>query len=64
MPDEYGFNKVKKSSLKSAYCSICDDYGLNADDVNEWDWFYSTDYGNFGNVGKATQRPPPDNFTR
>ena len=40
-PHEDGFNKVKNSDTKSAYCSTCDDYGGNADEI--WvngDWFY------------------------
>ena len=27
------------------------------------DWFYTKDYGNFGQEAKATERSPPDNFT-
>ena len=40
LPHEDGFNKVKNAHIKSAYYSICDDYGV---DVTErWmhgDWF-------------------------
>ena len=28
------------------------------------DWFYTTDYANFGNEVKATERYPPDNLTQ
>ena len=59
------FSKVKSSSIKSAYYSICDDYGVNADKT--WmhgNWFYTTSYGNFGNRRKATKSSPPDNLKR
>ena len=61
---EDGFCKVKNSYIKSACYSICDDYGVNADET--WlhgDWFYITNYGIFGNGGKLTERSPPDNLT-
>ena len=64
-PDEDGFRKVKNGYIKSAYYSICDKYGLDADET--WmhgDWFYTTDYGIFGHEVKATERSPPDNLTR
>ena len=62
MPHEDGFSKFENSYIKSAYYSICDDYGVNENEV--WmngDWFYVVEYGNFSNVGKATQRSPLDN---
>ena len=45
--------------------SICDDYGLDADET--WmhgNWFYTTDYGIFDHEVKATERSPPDNRAR
>ena len=45
--------------------SVCEDYGLNANET--WmhgDCFCTTDYGIFGSEVKATERSPPDNFTR
>ena len=65
LPHEDGLNKVKNAYIKSAYYSICDDYGVDADET--WmhgDWFYTTDYGIFGNEVKATERSPPDDLTR
>ena len=62
---EDGFRKVKNAYIKSAYYSICDDYGVDADET--WmhgDWFYTTDYCIFGNEVKATERSPPDDLTR
>ena len=37
---------LKNSYIKSAYYSICDEYGVNADQT--WmngNWFYTTKYG-------------------
>ena len=65
LPHEDGFSKVKNAYIKSDYYSVCDDYGVNADET--WmhgDWFYTTDYGIFGHEVKATERSPPDNLTR
>ena len=62
---EYGSSKVKKSYIKSAYCSICDDYGVNTDKI--WihgNWFYTTDYRIFGHEVKATGRSLSDNLTQ
>lgn len=61
---EDNFNKNKYPHIKSAYKSIFDDYGANADEM--WingNWFYVTKYDNFGDEGKFMQRSPPDNFT-
>ena len=33
LPHKDGFSKVKNSYIKSAYYSICDDYGVNADET-------------------------------
>ena len=65
LPHEDGFSKVKNSYIQSAYYSIYDYYGVDADET--WmhgDWFYTTDYGIFGHAVKATERSPPDNLTR
>ena len=61
LPHEDGFSKVKNAYIKSAYYSICDDYGVDADET--WmhgDWFYTTGYGIFGHEVKATKTSPPD----
>ena len=60
LPHEDGFSKVKNSYIKSVCYSICDDYGVNADEI--WvhgDWIYPTKYGIFGGGGKATKKGPP-----
>ena len=65
LPHEDGFSKLKNSYIKSAYYSIRDDYGVNADEI--WmhgGWFYTIKYGIFGGVGKATKWSPPDNLKR
>ena len=64
LPHEDGFSKVKNAYVKSDYYSVCDDYGVTADET--WmhkDWFYMTDYGIFGHEVKATERSPADNLT-
>ena len=33
LPHEDGFSKVKNAYIKSAYYSICDDYGVNTDET-------------------------------
>ena len=33
LPHEDGFNKVKNAYIKSAYYSICDGYGVDADEI-------------------------------
>ena len=65
LPHEDGFSKVKNAYIKSAYYSICDDYGVDADET--WmhgDWFYTNCYGIFGHEVKATKRSRPDNLMR
>ena len=65
LPHEDGFNEVKNAYIKSTYYSICDDYGIDADET--WmhgDRFYTTDYVIFGHEVKATKRSAPENFTR
>ena len=65
LPHEDGFSKVKNAYIKSAYYSICDDYGVDANKIWMYgDWFYTTDHAIFGHEVKATERSPPDNLTR
>ena len=33
LPHEHGFSKVKNPYIKSAYYSICNDYGVDADEI-------------------------------
>ena len=62
---EDGFSKVKNGYIKSAYYSICDDYGVNPNETWMYgDWFYTTHYGIFTSELKATKRSPPDNPKR
>ena len=62
---EYDFRKVKNYYIKSAYCIICDDYGVNIDEIwMNWDCFNTTTYNNFGDRGKTMQRSPSDNRAR
>ena len=65
LPHEDGFSQVKNACIKSTYYSICDDYGIDADET--WlhgDWFYMTGYCSFGHEVKALKRSPADNLTR
>ena len=65
LPHEDGFSKVKNAYIPSAYYSICDDYGVDANET--WmhgGWFYTTDYAIFGHEAKTTERSSPDNLTR
>ena len=65
LPHEDGFSKVKNAYIQSAYYSVCDDYGVDANET--WmhgDWFYTTDYAVFGHEVKATERSLPDNLNR
>ena len=65
LPYEDGFCKVKNAYIKSAYCSICDDYGVYANETWVYgDWFYTTDYAIFGHKVKATERSPSDHLTQ
>ena len=65
LPHEDGFSKVKIGCTKSAYYSICDDYGVDADETWMYgDWFYTTGYGIFSHEVKTTKRSPPDNLMR
>ena len=52
---------MKNSYINSAYYSVCDEYGVDADET--WmhgDWFYTTSYAIFTTGSKATKRSPPD----
>ena len=65
LPHEHGISKVQNAYIQSTYYSICDDYGVDANET--WmhgDWFYTTDYAIFGHEVKATERSPPENLTR
>ena len=65
LPHENGFSKVKNAYIKSEYYSICDEYGVDADETWMYgDWFYTTGYGIFGHEVKATKRSLPDNLMR
>ena len=60
-----GFSKIKNSYIKSAYYSICDNYGVNADEI--WmngDWFYSTACSVLVVVERLHKRSPTVNLTR
>ena len=59
LPHEDSFSKVKNAYIESAYYSICDDYGVDADETWMYeDWFYTIDYAFFGHEVKATERSP------
>ena len=65
LPHEDDFSKVKNSYIQSAYYSICDDYGADANET--WlhgDWFYTKDYAIFGHEVKSTERSTPDSLTQ
>ena len=62
LPHEMVLARLKNPCIKSAYYSIFDAY---VDEIWMYvDWFYSTNYGLFGDGGKATKRSPPYNLTR
>ena len=65
LPHEDGFGKAKNGYIKKGYDSICDEYGVDADET--WmhgGWFYTTIYAVFSSEVEATKRSPPDNLTR
>ena len=63
LPHEGGFSKVNNSYIKSTCYGICDDYGVNTNEIwTNGDWFYSVSYTNFGYGGKATQSLPQDSI--
>ena len=65
LPHEDGFSKVKNAYINSAYYSVCDEYGVDANETWAYgDWFYKTGYGIFGHEVKAIKRSLPDNLTR
>ena len=62
---EDGVLKVKNDYERSAYYSVCDQYGVNPDETWMYgEWFCTTDYGIFGDEVKAAERSPPDNLTQ
>ena len=64
LPLENGFRKVKNFYIASAYCSICDDYGINADET--WmnrDYFYTTKNSVLCDWGKSVEKSPTENLT-
>ena len=65
LPHEYGFSKGKNAYERSAYYSVCNQYGVNPDETRMYgDWFCMTDYVIFGHEVKATEKSPPDNLTQ
>ena len=65
LPYKDGFSKVKNIYSNSAYYSICNDYGVDANET--WmhgDWFYTADYAIFGHKAKVIERSPPDKLTQ
>ena len=65
LPHEYGLSKVKNAYIKSAYYSICDDYGVDPTDTWMYGYrFYTTDFAVFGHNVKAMERFSPENLTR
>ena len=57
MPHEESFNNVENSHFKIRYYSICDDYGVNMDEIRmNGDWFHTPAYGVFSYGRKAAKR--------
>ena len=57
LPHEDGFSKVKNAYIESAYYSVCNNYGVDADKTWMYgDWFYITGYGIFGYRKISTSR--------
>ena len=56
MPHDDGFDKVKNLYIKSEYYSICDDCGVNVNEV------WMTLCAVFGDGTKTTKMSPPDNL--
>ena len=64
LPHENSFSKVKNAYIKSAYYTICDEYGIDANQTwMDGDGFYTTGDANFGDEVNATKSSPPDNPT-
>ena len=62
---EGGFSIVKNAYIQSGYYSICDDYGVDANETWMYgDLFDTTDYAISDHKVKATEISPPDNLTR
>ena len=65
LPYEDSFSKVKNSYVNSAYCAICNDYGVNPNGTWMYgDWFYTTSYEILITESKATKRSTPDDVGR
>ena len=65
LPHANSLRKVKNSYIHSAYYSLCDNYGVDANETWMYgDWFYATEYAIFGHEVKETERYPADNLTR
>ena len=57
LPHDDSFENVENSYFKIGYYSICDDYGVNVDEI--WmngDWFHTPLYGVFIDERKAAKR--------
>ena len=56
LPNEDGFSKAKKIFVKSAYYSICDDFGVYMDEIwTDRDWLYTIGHW------KGYTNSPPEN---
>ena len=65
LPHEDGFSKVKNVYINSACYSICDEYGVDANETWMYeDWFYTTSYAIFTTESKVTKRSPLDDVGR
>ena len=65
LTDEDGLNKVKNFFIKRTHHSLCNDYGVKANEI--WmhdDWFSKTAYGALSDGEKTVERFPPNNLTR
>ena len=48
MKNLWTFSKAKNAYERSAYYSVCDQYGVNPDETWMYgEWFYTTDYDIF-----------------
>ena len=65
LTQEDDFYNVKNSYIKSAYYSICDNYGNHTDEKRmNVNWFYMPKYGAFSDKEKVTERSPSGNLTQ
>ena len=64
LPHEDGFSKFKNAYIQSVYYSLCDDYGVNADEtwMDVWGSVLYNRLCYFGHEVKATERSPPGNL--